>query len=157
MKNAKSRKLSLDCPILKKKNRCSRGILPPQKFLFVKRKRGKQKLILLLSGAVIGALNGFFGGGGGMVCVPILENVLHLDEKRSHATAIAVIMPLSIISAFIYVYNGYISSLPLLIVGAGVVLGGVVGSYILKVLPPKALRVVFALIMLAGGIRLIIG
>ena len=70
------------------------------------------KLLLVLSGAVIGFLNGFFGGGGGMVCVPILEKVLGLDSKHSHATAIAVIFPLSLISAFIYVINGVIESPP---------------------------------------------
>lgn len=110
----------------------------------------------MLSGAVIGFLNGFFGGGGGMICVPILEKVLKLDNKHAHATAIAVIFPLSIISAFIYVYKGYIESLPLLTIGLGVVLGGIIGSYALKFLPPKAVRVIFAIIMFVGGLKLII-
>ena len=116
----------------------------------------KQKLFLMLSGAVIGFLNGFFGGGGGIICVPILEKVLKLDNKHAHATAIAVIFPLSIISAFIYVYKGYIESLPLLTIGLGVVLGGIIGSYALKFLPPKAVRVIFAIIMFVGGLKLII-
>lgn len=115
----------------------------------------KQKFWLILSGAVIGILNGFFGGGGGMVCVPILQKVLALDEKQSHATAIAVIFPISLISAFIYVINGYINSLPLLTIGLGVVLGGISGAFALKFLPPKTIRLIFALIMFAGGIRLI--
>lgn len=132
-----------------------RGI---QRFSYDHKKQlsGKEKLWLILSGSVIGILNGFFGGGGGMVCVPILEKVLKLKNKQAHATAIAVIFPLSLISAFIYVFNGYIENFPLLIVGIGVLLGGVLGSFCLKWLPPKAVRVIFALIMLAGGIRLII-
>ncbi|MBO5021894.1 MAG: sulfite exporter TauE/SafE family protein [Clostridia bacterium] len=116
----------------------------------------KQKLWLILSGGAIGLLNGFFGGGGGMICVPILQKVLGLDAKQSHATAIAVIFPLSLISAFVYVINGYISSFPLLSVGLGVVLGGITGSFALKFLPPKAIRIIFAIIMFVGGIRLII-
>lgn len=116
----------------------------------------KKKVILLLSGAVIGLLNGFFGGGGGMICVPILQKVLSLDAKCSHATAIAVIFPLSLISAFIYVINGYIKSFPLISIGLGVVLGGIVGAFALKFLPPKAVRIIFALIMFAGGVKLII-
>ncbi len=116
----------------------------------------KQKIWLLLSGSIIGLLNGFFGGGGGMVCVPILEKVLRLPNKQAHATAISVIFPLSLISAFIYVFNGYIENFPLLIVGIGVLFGGVLGSFCLKWLPPKAVRIIFALIMLAGGIRMII-
>ena len=116
----------------------------------------KQKLLLLLSGGAIGIINGFFGGGGGMICVPILQKVLSLDAKSSHATAIAVIFPLSLISAFVYVINGYISSFPLLTVGIGVVAGGTTGAFALKFLPPKAIRIIFALIMFVGGIRLII-
>lgn len=135
--------------------------LEPTKKVEKKRKNKGKKIVnknlwLILSGAVIGFLNGFFGGGGGMVCVPILQKVLNLDSKESHATAIAVIFPLSLISASIYVFNGYIDSLPLLTVGLGVVLGGILGAYILKILPPKALRIIFALIMFIGGIKLII-
>ncbi len=116
----------------------------------------KNKIWLILSGAVIGILNGFFGGGGGMVCVPILQKVLNLDAKHSHATAIAVIFPLSLISAFIYVINGYIESMPLLTIGIGVVAGGIIGAFVLKFLPPKAVRIIFAIIMLVGGIKLIL-
>ncbi len=116
----------------------------------------KHKIILILSGGVIGFLNGFFGGGGGMICVPILQKVLGLDAKHSHATAIMVIFPLSLISAFIYVINGFISSLPLLTIGLGVVAGGILGSFALKFLPPKAIRLIFAIIMFVGGIKLII-
>lgn len=116
----------------------------------------KQKLLLFLSGAVIGFLNGFFGGGGGMICVPMLQKALSLDAKKSHATAIAVIFPLSLISAFIYVINGYIKSFPLVTIGFGVVLGGIIGAFSLKFLPPKAVRIIFAIIMFVGGIKLII-
>lgn len=116
----------------------------------------KHKFILLLSGGVIGFLNGFFGGGGGMICVPILQKVLSLDAKQSHASAIAVIYPLSLISAFIYVINGYIASLPLLTIGLGEVAGGLIGAICLKVLPPKYVQIIFAIVMFAGGIKLII-
>lgn len=118
-------------------------------------KTKKGKFLLILSGAIIGLLNGFFGGGGGMVCVPILQKVLNLDAKSSHATAIVVIFPLSLISAFIYVLNGYIQSFPLITIGIGVVLGGLLGAFALKFLPPKAVRIIFAIIMFVGGIKLI--
>lgn len=116
----------------------------------------KQIFLLILSGAVIGFLNGFFGGGGGMVCVPILQRVLFLSSKESHATAIAVIFPLSYISASVYVFNLVIESVPFLTIALGVVVGGILGAYVLKFMPPKAVRIIFALLMLAGGVRLII-
>lgn len=113
-------------------------------------------MILLFCGAVIGIINGFFGGGGGMICVPILQNVLHLEDKYSHATAIAIIFPISFISAVIYLLSGTLETIPLVTVGSGVVIGGIIGSFLLKWLPPKAIKVIFAIIMLLGGIRLII-
>ncbi len=116
----------------------------------------KAKMILLFCGAVIGIINGFFGGGGGMICVPILQNVLHLEDKYSHATAIAIIFPISFISAVIYLLSGTLETIPLVTVGSGVVIGGIIGSFLLKWLPPKAIKVIFAIIMLLGGIRLII-
>lgn len=116
----------------------------------------KAKMILLFCGMVIGIINGFFGGGGGMICVPILQNVLHLEDKYSHATAIAIIFPISFISSIIYLLTGTLETVPLVTVGAGVVIGGIVGSFLLKWLPPKAIKVIFAIIMLLSGIRLVI-
>lgn len=116
-----------------------------------------RKIILAICGALIGFVNGLFGGGGGMICVPLLQRVLHLPDKYSHATAIVVIFPISLVSAIIYCLSGNLEIVPLATVGVGVVLGGVVGSFALKFLPEKSVRVVFVLIMLAGGVRLIIG
>ena len=91
-----------------------------------------------------------------MICVPTLEKALGLDNKRAHATAIAVIFPLSLISCAVYIFKGAIESLPLLTVGLGVLVGGIAGSFALKYIPSKILRIIFAVIMLVGGIRLII-
>ena len=116
---------------------------------------GKEQFILILCGVLIGFINGFFGGGGGMICVPLLENVLHLNNKYFHATAIAVIFPISFVSAIIYIFSGTLQTLPFVTVGSGVVLGGIIGSYFLKILPSKVVRIIFAIIMLLGGIRLL--
>lgn len=115
-----------------------------------------KKIMLLFLGGMIGFINGFFGGGGGMICVPTLEKALKLDNKRAHATAIAVIFPLSLISCAIYIFKGSIQSLPLLTVGLGVLAGGIAGSISLKYIPSKVLRIIFAIIMFVGGVRLVI-
>ena len=116
----------------------------------------KKKVMLVFLGGLVGFLNGFFGGGGGMICVPTPEKGLGLDNKRAHATAIAVIFPLSLVSCAIYIFKGAIQSLPLLTVGLGVLAGGIAGSFALKFIPSKTLRIIFAVIMLVGGVRLII-
>lgn len=115
----------------------------------------KEKFLLCFCGALIGLVNGFFGGGGGMICVPLLERLLHLPSKYSHATAIVIILPISFVSAVIYVLSGNLQTLPFVAVGSGVVLGGILGSFLLKFLPTKVVQIVFIILMLAGGIRLL--
>ncbi|MGN1200964.1 MAG: TSUP family transporter [Candidatus Caccovivens sp.] len=135
--------------IVKKSNKKTQEISKTDKL------SAKSKVILALCGALIGFINGFFGGGGGMICVPLLEKVLHLGSKYSHATAIVIILPISFVSAVIYFLSGNLETVPFLTVGSGVLLGGIVGSYLLKFLPEKALKIIFAIVMLAGGIRLL--
>lgn len=117
----------------------------------------KKRLVLSICGALIGFVNGFFGGGGGMICVPLLEKVLKLPNKYSHATAIAVIFPISFVSAVVYLLSGNLETIPFLTVGSGVLLGGILGSFLLRFLPSKIVRVIFVFVMLAGGIRLLVG
>lgn len=135
----------------------SKNLEKREQFLASKEEKltGKEQFILILCGVLIGFVNGFFGGGGGMICVPLLENVLHLNNKYSHATAIAVIFPISFVSAIIYIFSGTLQTIPFVTVGSGVVLGGIIGSYVLKILPSKVVRIIFAIIMLLGGIRLL--
>ena len=53
----------------------------------------------MLAGAAAGLTNGFFGGGGGSVLVPMLTRVCGLDQRRAFATSVAVILPLCALSA----------------------------------------------------------
>lgn len=115
-----------------------------------------QIIILILSGLVIGALNGFFGGGGGMLVVPVLSLVLKMEEKNSHATAIAVIFPLCLISGIVYLVKGAFN----LHVGGpssiGIIIGGVIGAMLLSKLSNNFLKFLFYGVMLAAGIKMVI-
>ena len=48
----------------------------------------------MLAGALTGAVNGFFGGGGGCVLVPLLAGLCSVEQKKAFATSVAVIFPL---------------------------------------------------------------
>ena len=39
-------------------------------------------------GAFTGFVNGLFGSGGGTLLVPILNNILKVEEHKSHATVL---------------------------------------------------------------------
>jgi len=118
-------------------------------------KSNKTKIIIsILGGVFVGFLNGFFGGGGGMIVVPLLIFLLALEEKQAHATAIFVILPLSITSSIIYITKGGFEFSNLLYVSIGVVVGGILGSLLLKKMNNKVLRIIFAIIMVIAGIKL---
>ena len=66
------------------------------------------KTIKIVLGLVIGAVNGFFGSGGGIIAVQAMEK-LGVEQKKAHATSLLVILPLSIASAVIYFLSGSVS------------------------------------------------
>ncbi|MBR7140716.1 MAG: TSUP family transporter [Clostridia bacterium] len=111
-------------------------------------------LIVLVSSA-IGFVNGFFGGGGGMLLVPLLEKVMKCPVKKSHATAIAIILPISIAGAITYVINGFFDVGAVISVSGGCVVGGIVGALLLKKLPSQIVGLFFSLAMLAVAVKLV--
>lgn len=112
--------------------------------------------IALIGGAFAGVVNGFFGGGGGIVLVPILSGLFKLEQKKAQATAMSIALPLCVISGIIYTLRGATDWTLLLSVGGGVVLGGILGAVILKKLSNNALCFVFYALMIAAGIKMLV-
>ena len=50
-----------------------------------------------LAGGAAGIANGFFGGGGGMILVPLLVSRCGLTRRKAFATSVAVILPLCVL------------------------------------------------------------
>ena len=121
-----------------------------------KKKEKLSKIFMMISGVMIGVINGFFGGGGGMLCVPILEKVFKMKTKNAHSTALLVMLPLSIVSGVIYLLNKNVDMFTLGLVGIGTLIGGVLGTFVIKKINSNVLSIIFALIMLAAGIRMVI-
>lgn len=115
----------------------------------------KQNIVFVLAGAFIGFINGFFGGGGGMVAVPVLIKINKLKEKQAHATSLVIILPLTVISAVIYLVGKNIMWDVALTVTVGVCAGGVIGALILKKTKNKIIAYIFCTVMLIAGIRML--
>ena len=113
-----------------------------------------KKTLKYCCAALIGFINAIFGAGGGMIAVPYLKK-LGLEQKQAQATAIAVILPLTIISSIIYFYKGYYSfseALPFLPFG---LVGAIFGTKLLPKMGNKVLKTIFSLFMIWAGIRMI--
>lgn len=116
----------------------------------------KNKTFLTAAAGIgIGFINGLLGAGGGMIAVPLLKR-LGLNQKEAHANAVAVILPISIISAVMYIWKDYVNLSDALIYIPTGLFGAVIGTYILKKISPLWLKRIFGGFMVYAGIRLLL-
>lgn len=118
-------------------------------------KDNKKVFPALLAGAFIGFINGFFGGGGGMLVVPVLTKFFNFSPKKAHATSIAVILPITVISVIIYLLKPNLTWQTVLAVGLGVTGGGILGAFILKGANNKVIEYLFVFVMLFAGAKML--
>ena len=112
-----------------------------------------KKFSTALLGVAIGFINGLLGAGGGMLTVPVLKK-MGFEQNESHKNAVAVILPITVISATLYVLSGRVevaSALPFVPTG---LIGAVVGTKVMEKISPVVLKKVFALFMIWAGVRL---
>ena len=107
----------------------------------------------IFCGGAVGLANGLFGGGGGMIAVPMLQRT-GLEEKRAHATAILLILPVSLLSFFFYAWKGLYDFSVLIPTALGVTAGGALGAWLLGKLPVKIVNIIFACLQAAAGISM---
>ena len=108
-----------------------------------------------LTGALAGMANGLFGSGGGLFLVPLLTRWAKLPQ-RAFATSVAVILPLSLISAGVYWFKGGLDlsgAWPYLLGGA---LGGILSGRLFQRVPLTFLRRAFGALILYGGVRAVL-
>ena len=108
-----------------------------------------------LLGFAAGLLNGLFGAGGGMAAVPMLS-AMGVETRKSHATSIAIILPLSAVSAYLYLRGGHLAwreAFPYL---PGGIAGCLAGSYLLPRMSTLWLRRIFGALVLFSALRLLL-
>lgn len=115
----------------------------------------KNKLVTYIYGFFIGIINGLLGAGGGMIAVPALKK-LGMDQKDAHRNAVAVILPLSVFSACLYLFRGNVTVTDTLIFIPGGLVGAGAGTILLKKISPKWLAVIFGAFMVYSGVRLLL-
>ena len=110
-----------------------------------------------ISGFLAGLANGLFGAGGGLFLVPLLTRWASLPQRKAFATSVAIILPLSLVSAAVYFFKGSLdlnAAWPYLLGGFA---GGVVSGRLLKKVPMVWLRRGFGLLMVYGGAKAVLG
>ncbi len=106
-------------------------------------------------GTAVGVINGIFGAGGGTLLVPALERFMDLETHKAHATAVAVILPLCVVSAAVYLFRVPTDWFAVMWVSLGGIAGGVTGANLLNKLSAAWLHKLFAVFLAAAAVRMI--
>ena len=106
-----------------------------------------------LAGAAAGLANGLFGGGGGMVFLPIQSRWGDLSQRKLYATCVGVIFPVCLVSAAVYVWRGGVSLMEALPYLAGGLIGGWLGGKLYGKISTKFLKWLFAAFLFYAGVK----
>lgn len=106
-------------------------------------------------GILIGVVNSTIGACGGIIAVECLKKN-NINQTRAHATAVSIILPLTIVSAILYIYkNSTILNQSLIFIIPGMI-GAYLGAAILPQIPSGILKKIFSAFMIYAGIRMIL-
>jgi len=119
-------------------------------------KKGKRLILPTAAGMLTaGLINGLLGSGGGMIAVPTLERS-GVRANRAHATSVAVMVPLSAVSAAFYLWGGDAALSDALPYIPGGIAGALLGVAALRKVKPSLLRRIFGGVAVYSGVRLLL-
>ena len=107
-----------------------------------------------ISGFVIGTINILLGAGGGMLTVPLYKK-MNMSQKQAQINAVATILPITIVSAVIYLMNGNVKLSDSYIYLIPGLIGSITGTFVIKKISNNILSIVFSLFMIWAGLRLL--
>jgi uncharacterized membrane protein YfcA len=112
--------------------------------------------LAILVGLVVGAISGVVGIGGGILFIPALVYLFHMDQVKAQGTSLgALLAPVGILAFLEYYKNGNADLRIALLLGLGFVIGGYVGALGAQSIPDLWLRRAFALMLIAVAARML--
>ena len=117
-----------------------------------------RKMGAMTLGFLAGLLNGLLGAGGGIILVRGADKVLpreYRDGRDVFANALAVMLPISAVSAIAYVLRGSVHGLEFSKFILPAVIGGAGGGLLLAVIDTRLLRLIFSALVVWSGITMI--
>ena len=111
---------------------------------------------LVLIGLVAGFFSALFGVGGGIVIVPMLLVLLRWDIRNATATSLAAIGITATAGAVTYVVHGEVEPIYALLVGVPAAFGAAGGATLQQRLPVRTLSLLFAALLVAIAIRMLL-
>jgi uncharacterized membrane protein YfcA len=119
-------------------------------------KLSEHRLKLMAIGTAAGVFSGLFGVGGGTVIVPLLVFWLGYGEREATGTSLAAIVFIAGFAAAVQGAYGNVHVLDGLLVGAPAVGGVLLGTWLQQRLNVRAISLLFAAVLVASAIELLI-
>jgi uncharacterized protein len=113
-------------------------------------------LKLAAIGTAAGVFSGLFGVGGGTVIVPLLVLWFAFDERRATGTSLAAIAIIAAVGAVIQALYGNVHVLDGVLVGIPAIAGVLAGTWLQQRVPLEAISLLFALLMVAVAVELVV-
>jgi uncharacterized protein len=114
-------------------------------------------LILLGIGLVAGFLSGLIGIGGGIIIVPVLVYFLHLGQREAQGTTLFMfLLPIGVLSVYNYYKAGQVNFKVAAIMACTFLIGGYMGSKTALTIDIKLVRQIFAVTIIAIGIKMLL-
>jgi uncharacterized membrane protein YfcA len=112
-------------------------------------------LIVLLIGLCAGILVGLLGIGGGVVLVPALAHLLHMDQHAAQGTSLFVLLPPIGLGALLeYRKKGAVDIRAGIICAVGMLFGGYLGGLIAVPMPSPQLKAWFGAFLMFTAVLL---
>jgi uncharacterized membrane protein YfcA len=113
------------------------------------------RIEVLLLGLVVGVVVGLMGVGGGVLLVPAMVYLLHMDQHIAQGTSLLMqLPPLGLGALFIYWRRHEVNLWAGVLCAAGFLVGGYFGSLLAIGMSSKNLRGAFGLFMILAAILL---
>lgn len=104
-------------------------------------------------GFVTGCVTGIFGGGGGMILVPMLTLLKEIQQENIFPSSICIILPICIVSIFFAQSQTRVTWNQILPYLTGSLLGGISAGFWGRKIPVLWLHRLLGVLVLWGGIR----
>ncbi|MDO8897685.1 MAG: sulfite exporter TauE/SafE family protein [Bacteroidales bacterium] len=115
-------------------------------------------ILLILIGLLAGVFSGIVGLGGGLIIIPALIYLLHMDQYGAQGTSLAMMLPpIGLLAAFNYYRAGALNIKYAMILAVAFFIGGYFGSRFALSIPADTLRKIFAFALILVAARMLWG
>jgi uncharacterized protein len=111
---------------------------------------------LVVIGVAAGFFSALFGIGGGVVIVPLLVLTAGFEERHAMATSLAAIGVTALAGTLFYAYYGRVHPGSAALIGLPAAVGAVGGTWLQQRLRRRELSFLFALLLVAIAVKLLV-